>query len=144
MRRLVVALAAAPWVVVPVAAQPAADGFDALKASAEIVNLLARRDLDAAAAAASRLMEGTSAEKLRDTLQLVRGLGLSQYTDLVYDRDYGRAEKDVIYKIDFDKAFLFVRLLYHIDHGAWRLIHLHLKTENEEPLPKEWVHIYPK
>jgi hypothetical protein len=144
MRRLAVAVAASSWVVLPVAAQPAAEGFDALKASAEIVNLLARRDPDGAAAAASRLMEGTSAEKLRDTLQLVRGLGQSQYTDLVYDRDYGRAEKDVIYKIDFDKAFLFVRFLYHIDHGAWRLIHLHLKTENEEPLPKEWVHIYPK
>jgi hypothetical protein len=144
MRRLVVALAASQWLAFPVAAQPAAEGFDALKASAEIANLLARRDLDAAAAAASRLMEGTSAEKLRDALQLVRGLGPSQYTDLVYDRDYGRAEKDVIYKIDFDKAFLFVRFLYHVDHGAWRLIHIHLKTENEEPLPKEWVHVYPK
>ena len=40
--------------------------------------------------------------------------------------------------------FLFVRFLYHVDNGAWRLIHIHLKSENEHPLPKEWVHIYPK
>ena len=115
-----------------------------MQASAEITNDLARRDLDAAAEAASRLMPGNSAEKLKDVFQLVRGLGQSQYTDLVYARDYGRTEKDVIYKIDFDKAFLFVRYLYHVDNGAWRLAHLHLKTENEEPFPKEWVHIYPR
>ena len=74
----------------------------------------------------------------------MRGLGQGQYTDVVYARDYGRSEKDVIYKIDFDKAFLFVRYLYQVDNGAWRLIHIHLKTENELPFPKEWVHIYPK
>ena len=144
MRRLLVAVAASQWVVFPAAGQPAPDGADPLRTSAEITDLLARHEPDAAAAAAARLMEGTSAEKLRDAFQLVRGLGQSQYADLVYERDYGRAEKDVIYKIDFDKAFLFVRFLYHVDHGAWRLIHLRLKTENEEPLPKEWVHIYPK
>ena len=89
-------------------------------------------------------MAATSAEKLKDVFQLVNGLGQSQYSDLVYARDIGKTEKDVIYKIDFDKAFLFVRFLYHVDGGAWRLIHLHLKTENDEPFPKEWVHIYPK
>ena len=125
-------------------AQPSLQGFDAVQASAEITTDLARRDLDAAAEAASKLMQGNSAEKLKDVFQLVRGLGQSQYTDLVYARDYGRTEKDVIYKIDFDKAFLFVRFLYHVDNGAWRLIHLHLKTEDEQPFPKEWVHIYPR
>jgi hypothetical protein len=109
-----------------------------------ITNLLARRDVDAAAAVAAPLMEGAAAAKLKDVLQLVRGLGQSQYTDLVYARDYGRTEKDVIYKIDFDKAFLFIRYLYHVDNGAWRLIHIHLKTENEDPFPKEWAHIYPQ
>jgi hypothetical protein len=89
-------------------------------------------------------MEGGAAEKLKDVLQLVRGLGQSQYTDLVYARDFGRTEKDVIFKIDFDKAFLFIRYLYHVDNGAWRLIHIHLKTENEDPFPKEWAHIYPR
>ena len=128
----------------PAAAQPALDNFDALRASAEITGLLARRELDAAAEAAARLMDGTSAAKLKDVFQLVRGLGQSQYADVVYARDYGRSEKDIIYKIDFDKAFLFVRYLYHVDNGAWRLIHIHLNTENEQPFPKEWVHIYPK
>jgi hypothetical protein len=74
----------------------------------------------------------------------VRGLGQGQYTDLVYSRDYGRTEKDVIFKIDFDKAFLFVRYLYQVDNGAWRLIHIHLKTEDELPFPQDWPHIYPK
>ena len=144
MRRRLFAAAASLWLASPAAAQPSLDNFDALRASAEITGLLARRDLDAAAETAARLMDGTSAAKLKDVFQLVRGLGQSQYADLVYARDYGRSEKDIIYKIDFDKAFLFVRYLYHVDHGAWRLIHIHLKTENEQPFPKEWVHIYPK
>jgi hypothetical protein len=126
------------------AQQATPDNFDAVGVSGEIANQLARRNLDAAAAAASKLMEQSSADKLKGVFQLVNGLGQSQYTDLVYARDLGRTEKDVIYKIDFDKAFLFVRFLYHVDNGAWRLIHVHLKTENEEPLPKDWVHIYPK
>jgi hypothetical protein len=139
VRRRLCAAAVSLWFALPAAAQP----FDAPKVSAEITDLLARRDLNAAAEAAARLMEGTSAEKLKDVFQLVRSLGQSQYTDLVYSRDIGRTEKDVIYKIDFDKAFLFVRYLYHVDNGAWRLIHIHLKTENDEAFPKEWVHIYP-
>ena len=143
MRRTFLATA---WLslAMPAAGQPTPDAFDALKFSAEITNDLARRDLDAAATAASKLMAATSADKLKDVFQLVNGLGQSQYSDLVYARDIGKTEKDVIYKIDFDKAFLFVRFLYHVDGGAWRLIHLHLKTENDEPFPKEWVHIYPK
>lgn len=144
MRRRLLLVAGLPWLAAPAAAQPAPNNFDAVKTSGEIIELLARRDLDGAAEAAARLMEGTSADKLKDVLQLVRGLGQSQYTDLVYARDFGRTEKDVIYKIDFDKAFLFVRFLYHVDNGAWRLIHIHLKTENDQPFPKEWVHIYPR
>jgi hypothetical protein len=130
--------------VVPVAAQPVAGSFDAVRASAEIANALAKRDLDAASAAARNLMEGTSAEKLKDVFKLVLDFGQSQYIDLVYARDFGKTEKDIIYKIDFDKAFLFVRFLYHVDNGAWRLIYIHLKTDNEEVFPKDWVHIYPQ
>ena len=146
MRYILAAAASLPLILSGVAgAQPAGlDNFDAVVVSAEITNQLAKRNLDAAADIASKLMEDSSAEKLKGVFQLVNGLGQSQYTDLVYARDYGRTEKDVIYKIDFDKAFLFVRYLYHIDNGAWRLIHLHLKTENEQPFPKEWQHIYPK
>lgn len=126
------------------AAQPAVPNFDTLKASAEITDALARQDIDGAASAAARLMVSTSADRLKGVFRLVADLGQSQYSDLVYSRDYGRTEKDIIYKIDYDKAFLYVRFLYHIDNGAWRLIHVHLKTENDEAFPKDWVHIYPK
>jgi hypothetical protein len=125
-------------------AQPALDTFDALRASGDITNQLARRDVDGAAQAAASLMEGATAAKMKDAFQLVRGLGQGQYADLVYARDYGRAEKDIIYKVDFEKAYLFVRFLYHVDNGVWRLIHINLKTENDEPFPKEWTHIYPR
>lgn len=139
-RRIFAAAASLCLIAAPAWAQ--AD-FDAVRASAEISNDLARRDVDAAAGVASRLMVATSAAKLKGTFDLVRGLGQGEYTDLVYARDYGRTEKDIIYKIDFEKAFLFVRFLYHVDNGAWRLIHIDLKTEDELPLPKDWLHIYP-
>jgi hypothetical protein len=125
-------------------AQPALDTFDALRASAAVTNQLVRRDVDGAAQAAASMMEGPTVAKMKDVFQLVRGLGQGQYADLVYARDYGRTEKDIIYKIDFEKSFLFVRFLYHVDNGAWRLIHMNLKTENDEPFPKEWTHIYPR
>lgn len=123
-------------------AQPAP--FDALTASSAIVNDLARQDLDAAADAAARLMETMSADRLRSTFRFVKDLGPAEYTDLAYARDYGRSEKDLIYKIDFAKSYLFVRFLYHVDNGAWHLIHITLKTEDELPFPREWTHIYPK
>src|SRR5262245_19582609 len=132
MRRWLFALAAAsPLLASPAGAQPTVDPFDAVKVSGEITAHLTRRDLAAAAAVAGRLMDPSAAEKLVDVFQLVRSLGQGQYSDLAYVREYGRTEKDVIYKINFDKAFLFVRYLYHVDNGAWRLIHIHLKTENE-------------
>jgi hypothetical protein len=142
MRRHLFAVAASLCLTTATAAQPGP--FDALAASSIIVNDLARQDLAGAADAASKLMEATTADKLKGTFRFVSDLGAAQYTDLVYARDYGRSEKDVIYKIDFAKAFLFVRFLYHVDNGAWRLINIHLKTEDELPLPREWTHIYPQ
>jgi hypothetical protein len=140
--RPLLAAAASLCLATAAAAQPAP--FDALAASSVIVNDLARQDLAGAADAASKLMEATSADKLKGTFRFVTDLGAAQYTDLVYARDYGRSEKDVIYKIDFAKNFLFVRFLYHVDNGAWHLIHVTLKTEDELPFPREWTHIYPK
>jgi hypothetical protein len=144
MRRRWCAAAASLWLALPAAAQPSLDSFDAARASAEITDRLARTDVDGAAEAALRQMDDSSADRLKDAFRVVRGLGPGQYADLVYARDYGRTEKDIIYKINFSKAFLFVRYLYHVNNGAWRLIHIDLKRENEQPLPKEWEHIYPK
>jgi len=144
LRRLALAAAASLGLAAAAAAQPAPDSFDAVKASAEISNLIARRDLDAAVEAATRLMDGATAAKIRDALDVVRSLGPAQYTDLAYARDIGRTEKDIIFKIDFAKAFLFIRYLYHVDNNAWRLIRMTIKRENDEAFPKEWVHIYPK
>ncbi len=144
MRNGLIAAAVSLCLTLPAAAQPSLDSFDASGASAEIANLLAQRNIDGAAEAAAQLMPGATAEKLRDAFQLARNFGQSQYTDLVYKRDYGKTEKDLIYKIDFDKAFMYVRFLYHVDNGAWRLIHIYLKTENDLPFPKDWSHIYPQ
>src|SRR5690242_5756984 len=104
MRYILAAAASLPFILSAsvAGAQPAGlDNFDAVVISAEITNQLAKRNLDGAADIASKLMEDSSAEKLKGVFQLVNGLGQSQYTDLVYARDYGRTEKDVIYKIDF-------------------------------------------
>lgn len=124
------------------AAQPAP--FDALAASSRIVNDLAHQDIDAAAEDAARLMETMPADRLRGTFHFVKDLGASEYTDLVYARDYGRSGKDLIYKINFAKTFLFVRLLYQVNNGSWHLIHLTLKTEDELPFPRDWKQIYPR
>ena len=144
MRRLFLIVVASLGLVFQVGAQPATDNFDALRASGEITDLLARRDIDGAAQAAARLTAGTPADKLKDAFQIISDLGQGQYTDLVYAHDWGRTEKDIIFKVNFAKSFLFVRYLYHVDNGAWRLIRIHLAKEDELPFPKAWVHIYPK
>jgi hypothetical protein len=138
-----IAAAAAMCLGAPAVAQPV-EQFDATRPSMEIANLLAQQNIDAAVMVAARLMPGATAEKLKDAFQLVRGFGQSQYTDLVYARDYGRTTKDLIYKIDYDKAFMYVRFLYHVDHGGWQLVRIDLKKENDLPFPKDWTHIYPR
>jgi hypothetical protein len=112
--------------------------------SDKIVADIARADLDATSADSAKYLGQSSAENLKNNFAAIKNLGKSQYTDLVYSRDYGKTEKDVIYKIDFDKAFAFVRLTWHVDNGNWHLVHLQYKTENELPLPAGWEHIYPK
>jgi hypothetical protein len=59
-------------------------------------------------------------------------------------RDYGKTQKDIIYKINFQKAFAFVRFLWHVDSGNWQLVHLGYKTEGGLPFPHGWEHIYPR
>ena len=115
-----------------------------IRISEKLVADLACADLDATSADASRYLGQNSAENLKNSFAAIKNLGQSQYSDLVYSRDFGQTEKDMIYKIDFDKAFAFVRLTWHIDNGNWHLVHLQYKTENELPFPSGWEHIYPK
>ncbi|HWD59433.1 MAG TPA: hypothetical protein VG308_14195 [Stellaceae bacterium] len=114
------------------------------KISEQIVADLARADLDAVSGKTAKYMGAHAAEGIKNSFAAIRDLGQSQYSELVYSRDYGQSEKDIIYKIDFDKAFAYVRLLWHIDNGNWHLVHLNYKTENDLPFPAGWDHIYPK
>jgi hypothetical protein len=113
-------------------------------ASEKILAELAKTDLDAVAGEAAKYMGSDASGSLKNNFASIKNLGQSQYTDLVYSRDYGQTEKDMIYKIDFDKAFAFVRFTWHVDNGNWHLIHLQYKTENDLPFPSGWEHIYPK
>lgn len=114
------------------------------RASEQILADLANTDLDAVAGKAAKYMGSQASENLKNNFASIKNLGKAQYTDLLYSRDYGKTEKDMIYKIDFDKAFAFVRFTWHIDNGDWHLIHLQYKTENDLPFPGGWEHIYPK
>ena len=126
----------------PVRAEP--DATLPARVSDQIVADLARPDLDAVAAKTKKYMGADVADKIVNEFASIKNLGKSQYTELVYSRDYGKTVKDTIYKIDFDKAFAFVRFLWEIDNGDWHLIHLQYKTENDLPFPSGWEHIYPK
>lgn len=141
-RWIAAGLALTVWCL-SVAAHAAPDATIPLKASERIVADLARPDLDAFAADAGKYMAPGISEKLKNNFAAVKDLGQSQYSELIYARDYGATEKDIIYKIDFDKAFAFVRFLWHVDNSNWHLIHVAYKTENDLPFPHGWEHIYP-
>jgi hypothetical protein len=147
MRRLTHALALAGLtLLVGTTAGGAAGPDPALPAtvSEKIIADLGRADLDAFAADASKYMAASVTDRLKNNFASIKDLGQSQYSELLYSRDFGQTEKDIIYKIDFDKAFAFVRFLWHVDNGNWHLIHLNYKTEEDLPLPKGWEHIYLK
>lgn len=126
------------------AARAEPDAAIPVKISEKILADLAKADLESAAADSAKYLGQASAENMKNNFASLKNLGQSQYTDLVYSRDYGRTEKDMIYKIDFTKAFAYVRFTWQIDNDAWHLVHLAYKTENELPFPAGWEHIYPK
>lgn len=146
MRHWTLLAALAGITLAPVAAPARAEPDPNLptKVSEKVVADLARADLEATSADSAKYLGQSSAESLKNNFAAIKNLGQSQYTDLVYSRDYGQTEKDLIYKIDFDKAFAFVRFTWHVDNGNWHLVHLQYKTENELPFPAGWEHIYPK
>jgi hypothetical protein len=69
-------------------------------------------------------------------------LGKSQYVDRVYARAFGKTSKDMIDKIMFEQNILYVRYLFSVDQGSWRLIRFDMNTELTAPFPKGWAHIY--
>ncbi len=135
------ALAAATVVGV---AQTGPDAAIPAKATERLIADLARSDLNTFATDAAKYMGPEASERIKNSFASIKDLGQSQYSDLVYSRDYGQKEQDIIYKIDFDKAFAFVRFLWHVDNGNWHLVHVAYKTEGNLPLPGGWEHIYPK
>jgi hypothetical protein len=145
--RLFAQLLAATTLIFGVSALDArADPDDALpvKASEKMLAELAKADLDSVATDAGKYMGSDVAESIKNNFASVKNLGQSQYTDLVYSRDYGKTTRDFIYKIDFEKAFAYVRFLWEVDNGNWRLVHFQYKTDNDLPFPGGWEHIYPK
>ena len=148
MRRLAHALIAAGFALAATigvgAAQTGPDEAIPAKISEQIVADLAGADLDAFAADAAKYMAQSATDRLKNNFASIKDLGQSQYSELLYSRDFGKTEKDIIYKIDLDKAFAFVRFLWHVDNGKWNLVHVAYKTEGGLPFPSGWEHIYPK
>ena len=71
-------------------------------------------------------------------MESVRKFGKSEYYDQIYSRDWGKTEKDIIYKIYFPKGnVFFIRYLYHIDDGQWRLTHFDINTKQNLALPRK-------
>jgi len=126
------------------AAQADPDATIPIRISEKIVTELAKIDLDAVSADATKYMGQQAGENIKNNFASIKSLGTTQYTDLVYERDYGKTGKDIIYKIDFTKAFVYVRLVWNIDSGDWHLTHLTYKSDNDNPFPAGWEHIYPK
>lgn len=124
----------------------AADPDPALpgKMSEKIVGELAKNDLDGLSADATKYMGEKTGAEIKTSFASIKNLGTSNYSDLIYARDYGKAEKDIIYKIDFPSALLYVRLVWHVHNGDWRLMHLTYKADENLPFPTGWEHIYPK
>jgi hypothetical protein len=112
--------------------------------SEQIIADLARSDLDAFAVTAAKYIAPDATERLKNNFAAIKDLGRSQYSEMIYSRDYGKTQKDIIYKINFQKAFAFVRFLWHVDSGNWQLVHLGYKTEGSLPFPRDWEHIYPR
>jgi hypothetical protein len=125
-------------------AQAAPDGAVAAQVSEEITRQLGRGDMDVALRSIGGAMKSeATAQLLRGSLQAIKGFGRNQYADRVYARDYGRTNKDIIDKLNFDNSTVYVRYLFSVENGEWRLINFAFKTETSLPFPKEWTHIYP-
>src|SRR5207244_9726512 len=146
MRRLTQALTLAGLALLAGTAAGGAAGPDPTlpaTVSEKIIADLARADLDAFAVDASKYMAASVTDRLKNNFASIKDLGQSQYSELLYSRAFGKTEKDIIYKIDFDKAFAFVRFLWHVDNGNWHLVHVAYKTEGGVPFPSGCDHMYP-
>ena len=125
-------------------AQPAVDGAVAAQVSEEITRQLGQGDMDVALRTIAVAMKSeATAQSLRGSLQAIKGFGRNQYADRVYARDYGKTNKDIIDKLNFDNSTVYVRYLFSVEESEWRLINFAFKTETGLPFPKDWAHIYP-
>ena len=115
----------------------------ALQISKEISGAALQGDIELAATKASSVASA-SPEAFRTAFSGLAALGKGQYADLVYARTYGRTEQDVIYKLRFEKNVVFMRYLFHVDAGKWKLFDLTWTTETGVAFPRNWQHIYPQ
>jgi len=145
MRRTIYAATIAlTFMLAAAAAQADPDAALPGKMSEKIVAELAKADLDSLSGDATKYMGEQTGATIKDSFASVKTLGASDYSELIYSRDYGKTGKDFIYKIDFARAFLYVRLLWQVRDGEWRLSHLTYKADADLPFPAGWEHIYPK
>ena len=124
-------------------AQQYPDPAEAVRLSGEISELLLRRDIGQAVGKAAPSTP-IAADALNNAFSQVLKLGNGQYADLIYSRLYGRTEQDIIYKVQYAGTVLFIRYLFQVEGGRWRLFNFALKTDTDAPFPKDWPHIYPK
>jgi hypothetical protein len=128
----------------PAHAQVSPKGPDPLASSREVSGLIAARDAESGAELSGRLMGGPSnQEKMKPIMRQMSDYGPSQYVDRVYARAIGTSSYDIIDKINFDRAIIFVRYLFHVERGEWQLTNFTFKTETNLPLPRDWVQIFP-
>jgi hypothetical protein len=147
MRRTLFAgliLAAAMFVAAPSAmSQSTTEGRDPAAIADAVSKSLSRLDLDEATGMLRIYMGAAAAEKVRPLLEPFKNFGANQYTEKIYQRDFGKTTRDIIYKHNFDKAVVYSRYIFHLENNKWIVLHFAFKTENELPFPKDWQHIYP-
>ena len=138
-----VAFAQVPGLGPTVAAKPSA-ASEPLTTSKAVSQLVSEQSLEKAADQIGGLMGNPAArDKALTAMKPLDQFGKGQYIDRVYSRAIGTTTYDIIDKINFDRAIIYMRYTYHIEAGKWMMLNFVFKSEDKLPFPAEWVHVYP-